>query len=118
MVEFEQLFRQSKNISESGMYLEALDNLGYVERFAGRYNEALAWYKKAKGLAHNDFYRMKGAANQAVTYYYAGEASKALQFTEKALAFLPPDSKSLSVMGLKAFFKTDIGPPHHGQPPP
>lgn len=102
MVEFEQLFRQSKNISESGMYLEALDNMGYVERYAGRYNDALAWYRKAESLAHNDFYRMKGAANQAVTYYYADEASKALLFTEKALAFLPPDSKSLSVMGLRA----------------
>jgi CHAT domain-containing protein len=102
MEEFEKLFSQSKKVSDSDLYLEALDNMGYVERYAGRYNEALAWYKKAERFAHNDFYRMKSAANQAVTYYYAGEASKALLFTEKALAFLPPDSKSLSAMGLRA----------------
>lgn len=102
MVEFEKLFNRSKNIEDRDMYLEALDNMGYIERSTGKYLEALVWYKRAEGLAHTDFYRMKGAANQAVTYYYANQSKQALLFTEQALGFLPPESKSLSVMGLRA----------------
>jgi CHAT domain-containing protein len=102
MFEFEPLFKLSKNIADRDMYLEALDNMGYIARYAGRYSEALGWYKKAENLAHTDFYRMKGAANQAVTHYYANQAKQALLFTEKALGFLPSESKSLSVVGLRA----------------
>lgn len=99
---FDSLHKEKHRPEDVSMYLEALDNVGYTERFKGDYKKALFWYKKADMLAHNDFYRMKGAANQAVTYYYAGEAANALFFAQKALSFLPAEASSLSAFGLRA----------------
>lgn len=102
LAEFDSLLKQDYHPEDLAMYLEALDNAGYSERFREDYNMALYWYKKADKLAHNDFYRMKGAANQAVTYYYAGNHSVAFSFAQKALSFLPPEATTLSAFGLRA----------------
>lgn len=94
--------RNSYRQENMAFFIGALEQAAWQYKKQKNYQKAFQLYSKAAALAHNDFFRMKGAANLAVFYYDTKQYEKALPYAQKSLQVYQFPEESLSQNGLTA----------------
>lgn len=83
--------------------IEAYTNVALFYREQKNFDAAILYFGKAAKYPINDFYKMKAAANMAVTYNYQNKAKEALPYVNTALIFFTnSNNTSTSYYGLLA----------------
>lgn len=94
---------QNKYRKENMAFLiGALEQAAWQYKKQQQYEKSFQLYSRASNLAHNDFFRMKGAANLAVFFYDTKQYAKAIPYAQKSLQVYRFPDESLSFNGLTA----------------